>query len=160
MTPHGVARVADVKQGDSVLTLDAHGNSMYTKVKDNTYIPGPFSFHSIMFNDTGRILSVTENHPMFANQSSSPETVHKLAAQDVKPGDIIRMQSMDSAVVSYVGVSTRLGKWTLATESCTVVANGVFTGTLCEDADQWLNITSPQLNPIDTMGKMGVEGTN
>merc|ERR1711953_1048584 len=128
------------------MTLDAKGNPSYTKVVENPYILGQFEFIEIMLAKTARVLSVSESHPMVLSNGS------KLAAKDVKASDIVLAHPGGLTEVTRVGKSTRLGKWALMTDTCSVLANGIFTGTLCDDAAKFQGVMAPStLKDIDDL---------
>lgn len=131
---NGMERLASVQAGDEVLTLDDRGVPVYTQVKWNAYVPGNFSFRTIILQEYQRNLTTTETHPVCLGVEGK---CHPTAARNVVVGQQLAVSPGGKATVAAILSSYRLGKIALETESCTVIANGVLTGTVCNDTKKW-----------------------
>jgi len=133
-TIHGTKFLASVRQGDEVLTVDENGKPMYTRVVENPLISGTYEFRTFTFDNHPNNVTVTDNHPMCL---AGEGKCQPLSADQVIVGQKLALHSGAQATVANITSSTRLGKYALMTETCTVLANGVVTGTVCMDTEKW-----------------------
>jgi len=131
----GQVNVAGVNVGDEVLTQDAEGRDVFTKVTQVEFIPGNFSFVSMTLDDRDHsVVTATDWHGMLVKTASGP-TVVKEAAH-VAEKDVLLVRGYGSASVVGTRRFTQAGKYSISTEACTMYANNVLTTTTCMDADK------------------------
>lgn len=132
-TVNGTKLLAHMKAGDEVLTLDEDHKPTYTRIVANPYMPGNFSFRTIGFDNKVGSVTVTDKHPVCLSGSRRCQPIE---SGSLGPGHFLLAVGGEERVASVTS-SQRWGKYALWTESCTVLASGVLSGTVCEDASKW-----------------------
>jgi len=137
----GRVRMLDLVSGEKVLTLDKAGNKMWTIFEDRTYINGTFSVREFHFDPTSTEVSggvapsplvVTDNHEMIISNGQN-NSYKVVKAEYVKPGDVVWTGGGALKEILSTKVSHRVGKVDVVTQDCTVLANGVYTTTSCDN---------------------------
>jgi len=125
-TPHGEKNIADVKQGDLVMT-EGHE---FTPVLENAFFPGEHKKVTIHFREPEASITVTDNHWMLV--STKDGHMVPMAASKLAVGlKVLRDAPAASANIAAVQEISSFGKWGLTTGSCSVFANGIIAGTAC-----------------------------
>lgn len=133
LTSHGAKQISDVHPGDYVLTQGEDGVEFHTKVEQNSLTEGNFTFITIVLDDPrASTISVTEQHGVMTYGEDGSFVI--LEAKTISMGQRLRVGGSGSAKVVSVERSVRSAKYALATEDCTVLANGILVGTVCMDA--------------------------
>merc|ERR1712113_1320692 len=115
------------------LTQHENGTSFYTKVTQNALTEGSFTFITVMLDDPhASHLTVTAEHAVMTYGEDGQLVI--LEAQALQVGQRLRVAGVGYASVVSVEQSVRSKKYALFTEDCTAFANGVFVGTVCENA--------------------------
>lgn len=139
-TSAGPTPLSKIRLGDFVGTLDFDGKLTYTEVEANVFMPGNISFIKFIFEEPRRMeLSVTEDHPMLVSTGYGYSFV---PAHSVVVGQKMPTFPERNALVAEVQRTMARGKYVLTTEQCSVIANGILTGTTCVDNDRWVDMMS------------------
>lgn len=139
MTKNGSVAIANLRLGDEVMTLDEHASPKWTTVERTYTIRGNFSYVTIDFSSQPlglnashpmpNQLTVSANHPMLVQ-----ENLHMVVreASALTPG--VKVPT-STGLVAVTGVAPvrRNTKISVATEDCTILANGIHTTTNCEN---------------------------
>jgi len=133
VTPGGNKRIADVVEGDLVLGL---GNK-FTKVTHVQEYVGDFDMVTMTFADPVASLTATGSHWHFAKAPDGGLTPMQGANVTVGTEMVRNSPIGDSRIVS-LAASKAPKKISITTESCSVYANGILTGSTCANATEKL----------------------
>lgn len=136
-TPDGQVNIAQVRRGDLVLTRADDGNVIYTPVRSISFIPGEFSFVTFVFEDADVMpLTVTPDHGVMVWEADSFAIIKANRVRASQRMLLFSGTQVAPATVASVHESLRTGKYSIATEHCTVFANRVLTATNCEETSR------------------------
>lgn len=141
MTGSGQRSMEEVEVGEKVTTLDMNGTTFRTEVEQKNVLRGNFSMVEISFaslEENGMAsmvptepLLVSVSHPMLIIEEGGGLKVQEAAS--MRPGHQLRVSDGSLVQVSAVKLLHRPSKVVLVTEDCTILANGIYTATSCEN---------------------------
>jgi len=133
VTPGGNKRIAEVIEGDLVLGL----GDKFTKVTHVQEYVGDFDMVTMGFADPIASLTATGSHWHFAKTPDAGLT--PIQGANVTLGtEMLRNPPMGNSRIVSLAASKAPKKFSITTESCSVYANGILTGTTCANATAML----------------------
>jgi len=134
-TPNGTKPITMILPGEEVSTADpVTGRDMWTRVLRNNVVEGHSAFKAVTVHSGNdqHTLAVTENHVFIRLEEDNYNLV---TAAQVSVGDMVR-HARGLGRVERLSSFVAPRKYDLATDDCTVLANGVLTTTSCENKDR------------------------
>lgn len=101
----------------------------YSIVTENVFVEGPVDMVRLEFAEIEAHLTATSNHWHYVLGESG--SLVPLQARDIAVGMTMVHQSKTNLTVAAVSTLRAPGRWSLSTESCSVFANGLLSGTIC-----------------------------
>ena len=118
--------IYQLKKNDIVL---ANNLNKFTKVVRNVKSEGSFNYTEITL-ESGKTLTVTNEHGIIIMDHESNQKIMK--ASDLKEGQmLITLQGTE--IIKNVNYLSIKDKYILETEDGTVIANGIYASTICDD---------------------------
>ena len=120
------ANIYELKKNDIVL---ANNLNKFTKVVRNVKSEGTFNYTQITL-ESGKTLTVTNEHGVIIMDHESNQKIMK--ASDLKEGQML-ITMKGTEIIKNVKYLSIKDKYILETEDGTVIANGVYVSTICDD---------------------------
>jgi len=130
MTEGGRKKVRDVHSGDMVASLEDDGSEVFVPVAFNKQFDEDVSFIEVALED-GRAFNVTEEHVVPVRRADGLELDH---AAHVQVGDRMITSSGAESAVASVRHIMQASRWTLGTESGTILVNDILVTSVCDNA--------------------------
>lgn len=124
-THDGQKHIAEVKKKDLVLGID----NRYSAVTENVFVEGPVEMVRLQFVEHEAHLTATSSHWHYVLGDSG--SLVPIQASEITVGMTMLHHSKTNLTVAAVSTLHTSGRWSLSTESCSALANGFLSGTIC-----------------------------
>lgn len=126
ITPSGARAIAEIRPGDFLLGV---GNS-YSIVEDVNYVPGMFDMVTVTANGGEAFLKTTVDHLHFSVVNGS---LAGIDANNLTPGHWMQGITGANLQITSMSRSLSIGKYYIATASCSIYANGLLSSSYCRE---------------------------